>query len=170
MYISCSPVLCTLLEFLPILPSAMFNATSSFGCCSRQQRSRTPDCLSSVAGAGPQFFFWLAPGRRSILRLSRACVWIMARPQRGADGVAGVSPWRLVARCLLNILSVMRFDETHSVEYAASPSGWRMHCGDRLNGADNCLDFSQCREEGRTHMHGLARKPHKPKFKCGTLK
>ena len=45
-------------------------------------------------------FFWLAPGRRSILRLSSAFVCIMARPQRSAEGVAGGSLLRLVARCL----------------------------------------------------------------------
>ena len=94
----------------------------------------------------------------------------MVRPQRGADGVAGVSPWRLVARCLLNILSATLFDETHSVEYVASPSCWRMHCGDLLIGAGISQDFSRCREEGRNQMRGLAREPVTPKFQCGTLK
>ena len=112
---SCSPVLCTLLGVSadPTQCDVQCNVFCRM-LLQTTQRSRTSVYLSSVVGGGPQFF-WLAPGRRSILRLSRAFVWIMAWPQRGADGVAGASPWRLVARCLLNILSATVFDETLSV-------------------------------------------------------
>ena len=86
----------------------MFDATSSVGCCSRQQRSRTPVYLSSVAGAGPQFF--LVGARSKIHSALVSCMCVdNGSAQRGADGVAGVSPWSLVARYLLNILSATVF-------------------------------------------------------------
>ena len=71
---------------------------------------------------GPPFF--LVGARSKIHSALVSCIFVdHGLATRGADGVVGVSPWRFVARCLLNILSAMRFDETLSVVYAASPSG-----------------------------------------------
>ena len=61
-------------EFLPILSSAMLKATSSFRCCPRQHKSRTPDCLSSVLGAGPQFFLFGARSKIHSALVSCMCV------------------------------------------------------------------------------------------------
>ena len=79
--------------------------------------------LKEFMWCGSAVFFWV--GARS--KIHSALVLCICVDNGSATAerrrCSGSFSLRLVARCLLNILSAMRLGETLSVVYAASPSG-----------------------------------------------